>query len=502
MPAAAPTTLAAVDLGSNSFHLQVARIAADQLYPLDSHRETVRLGGGVTPDRKIDQKTAAHALDTLKLFAERLRGMSPDAVRAVGTNALRIARNAQDFMREAEAVLGFPIEIISGREEARLIYLGVAHSLPASNNNRIVVDIGGGSTEFIIGYGLKPKAAESLYMGCVTYTQRFFPDARVDKKSFRQAELAAQREVETITARFNKVGWKESVGSSGTAKALAGILQENRQTEGNITLAGLEWLKAQAIKAGSFEDLKIPGLRDDRIPVLPGGLAIMIAVFEELEISRMAVAEGALRQGVLYDLLGRSHHADIRDPTVAQLAKRYHVDLLQAERVGTLALRLLKQIKDDFDPKENESDYRLMQLLKWASHLHEIGIDIAQSAFHKHSAYIIANADMPGFSRQEQTWISRLVLAQRGRLNKVGTELKSDRELRLLTFCLRLAVLLYRSRRGIDLRQFEAKRNPEGFQLRVNEGWLAQHSLTEYGLKAEAGEWEALGYEFEFAERG
>jgi exopolyphosphatase/guanosine-5'-triphosphate,3'-diphosphate pyrophosphatase len=501
MPAPALQTLAAADLGSNSFHLQIARVVDDQLYALDSHKETVRLGGGVTADKSIDARTTQRALDALKLFAERLRGMHPQAVRVVGTNALRVAKNAGDFLRQAEAALGFPIEIISGREEARLIYLGVAHSLPASHRNRLVVDIGGGSTEFIIGHGLRPKVAESLYMGCVTFTQRFFPDGQTDKKNFRQAELAARREVETIATRFGKIGWKEAVGSSGTAKALAGILQENLQAAGGISREGLEWLKSQAIRAGRFNTLKIAGLRDERVPVLPGGLAIMIAAFEELGVEHMAVSEGALRQGVLYDLLGRSHHEDIRDATVSQFARRYHVDVLQAERVGALALRFLGQLVEKFDARENEDHYRLMRRLQWAAQLHEIGISIAQSAFHKHSAYIVGNADMPGFSRQEQQWLAVLVLAQRGKLNKVAATLKQDDELLLLAFCLRLAVLLYRSRRAIDLKQFSMTTTSDGFRLTLKPGWLAGHSLTEYGLKAESGEWSAQGIAFETVEQ-
>jgi exopolyphosphatase / guanosine-5'-triphosphate,3'-diphosphate pyrophosphatase len=501
MPSSTPNILAAVDLGSNSFHLHIARVVDDQLYPLDSHKETVRLGAGVTAQKAFDAKTTARALDALKLFAERLRGMRPDAVRAVGTNALRVAKNAQDFLHEAEAALGFPIEIISGREEARLIYIGVAHSIPVSSHNRLVIDIGGGSTEFIIGYRMKPKVTESLYVGCVTFSQRFFSEGKTDKKNFRQAELAARREIETITARFGKAGWKETVGSSGTAKALAGILQENRQGDGGITLPGLEWLKSQAIKVGSFADLDLPGLRAERVPVLPGGLAVMIAAFEELGLKGMTVSDGALRQGVLYDLLGRSHHDDVRDSTIEQIAKRYHTDNVQSERVETMALRFLKQIETDFDPGEDEGDYRLMRALKWACRLHEIGISIAQSAFHKHSAYILANADMPGFSKQEQTWLAQLVLAQRGKLDKVAAALDSDPGLRLLAFCLRLAVLLYRSRRALDTKEFTVARKLDGFKLVVKQGWLTEHSLTEYGLKAEANEWEKLGINFEIAER-
>lgn len=495
----APQVLAAVDLGSNSFHLEIARVVDDHLYPLDAHKETVRLGGGVTADKRIEAKTAARALDALRLFAERLRGLPPEAVRVVGTNALRMALNAKDFIRDAEATLGFPIEIIAGREEARLIYLGVAHSLPAVPHNRLVIDIGGGSTEFIIGHALKPKVAESLYMGCVSYSSNFFADGRTDKKTFKQAELAARREIETITARYRKAGWKESIGSSGTAKALAGILQESGQGDGTITPEGLEWLKNQAIKAGGFAHLDLPGVRPDRVPVLPGGLAIMTAIFEELELKRMQVADTALRTGVLYDLMGRSHHADVRDATVEQFAKRYHVDTVQSGRVKELALRFLKQMRPDLDPAHDENDYRLMRDVEWVARLHEIGTSIAQSAFHKHTAYILANADMPGFSRSEQAALSQLALAQRGKLNKVASLLKDDREFRDQVFCLRLAVLLFRSRRALETRLFKVSRDPAGYVLNISSGWLAEHGLTEYGLRAEAEEWRACGIALEMA---
>jgi exopolyphosphatase/guanosine-5'-triphosphate,3'-diphosphate pyrophosphatase len=495
-----PTTLAAVDLGSNSFHLQIARVDDDHLYPLDSHKETVRLGGGITPDKRIEPKTAARALDTLRQFAERLRGLPPESVRAVGTNALRVARNAGDFLREAEQALGFPIEIISGREEARLIYLGVAHSLPSVHHNRLVIDIGGGSTEFIIGHGLKPKVAESLYMGCVSFSSRFFPEGRAEKKHFKQAELAARREIEAITARFNKTGWKETLGSSGTAKALATIIQEGGQGDGTITPQGLDWLKNQTIKAGGFANLNLPGVRPDRIPVLPGGLAIMTAIFEELELDSMTVADTALRTGVLYDLLGRTHHADVRDATVERFAKRYHVDNVQAQRVQTLALRFLEQLAPSFDPKNDEDDYRLMRNLQWASRLHEIGTSIAQGAYHKHSAYILAHADMPGFSRPEQSYLSNLVLGQRGKLSKVSAPLTTDSELRMLVLCLRLAVLVMRSRRALDPKLFSVERRGEGYRLSVKPGWLAEHSLTELGLRAEAEEWESLGVTLDVVE--
>lgn len=489
----APQVLAAVDLGSNSFHLEIARVRDDHLYPLDSHKVTVRLGGGITDDRRIEPRTAQRALEALRLFAERLRGLPPEAVRVVGTNALRVAKNAQDFLKEAESTLGFPVEIIAGREEARLIYLGVSHSLPAVPHNRLVIDIGGGSTEFIIGHGLKHKVAESLYMGCVSYSNRYFGDGRVDKKSFKQAELAARREIESITARYLKTGWKETVGSSGTAKALAGILQESGQGDGSITPQGLDWLRDQAIRAGSFAQLDLPGVRPDRVPVLPGGLAIMRAIFEELGIRRMQVADTALRTGVLYDLMGRAHHSDVRAATIEQFAKRYHVDALQAARVADLALRFVRQLRPDLDPDNDEEDYQLLRHLEWAARLHELGVSIAQSGYHKHTAYILANADMPGFSRPEQSTLSEIALAQRGKLARVAVQLEKERAFRDQVLCLRLAVLLLRSRRNLDGRLFSLDRAGEHYRLSIAAGWLEQHALTEFGLKAESDEWSACG---------
>ncbi len=486
----AQQTLAAVDLGSNSFHLQIARVVNDQLYPLDSLKETVRLGAGVTPDRKINAATAERAFNALRLFAERLRGLPAEAVRVVGTNALRVAKNADAFIRESEAILGYPIEVIAGREEARLIYLGVANSLPPSQHDRLVVDIGGGSTEFIIGHRLKAKVVDSLYMGCVSYSERYFPGGAMDKRSFKDAQLAARKEIEQMAIRFRKEGWKDAFGSSGTAKALGIILQENGQTVDGISRAGLEWLRDKALKADGFTAVNLPGVKGDRVPVLPGGLAIMLTIFEELDIAHMGVADTALRDGVLYDLLGRTHHEDIRDATVEATAKRYHVDSAQAQRVRQLAQLFFSQVDESAD---NELAFQRRQKLAWAARLHEIGIDIAQASFHKHSAYIIANADMPGFSKREQAALAALVIAQRGRLAKVAHNLPADDTFAAKVLCLRLAVLLCRSRRNVDARLFSLARVNGEYRLSVKADWLQSHSLTEYELRQEIDEWKSAG---------
>jgi exopolyphosphatase/guanosine-5'-triphosphate,3'-diphosphate pyrophosphatase len=487
------TTLAAVDLGSNSFHLAIGRVVDDQIYPLDSIRETVRLGAGLGADKRLDAQTQERALATLGRFAERLAGMPRESVRVVGTNTLRVAKNARAFLQSAEAVIGFPIEIISGREEARLIYSGVVHSLPLAERNRLVVDIGGGSTEFIIGVKLRPKVMESLYMGCVSYTRRFFPDGRIDKKAMKAAELAAREQVQTIVSRFEKTGWKEAVGSSGSARSLSEAMVASGLAERGITAEGLEWLREQALAAGDMRRLHLPGLREDRVPVFLGGLAIMSAVFTELSLRQMTIAEGALRQGVLWDLLGRVHHRDIREVTVDQFVRRYHVDQVQSQRVASLARILHHELEPVRDEKGADADV----FLAWAARLHEIGISISQGAYHKHSAYILANADMPGFSRQEQEWLSNLVLAQRGKLAKMRGSLEDDASLATLSLCLRLAVIFYRSRRTLRLPRLRLARKAKGFRLEVDGDWLAANTLVAIALEAERDEWNSVGLGFE-----
>ncbi|HET7730455.1 MAG TPA: exopolyphosphatase [Usitatibacter sp.] len=485
------TTLGAVDLGSNSFHLAIGRVDGDQIYPLDSLKETVRLASGLTPDKTLDSLAQDRALAALRTFSQRLAGMPKETVRVVGTNALRVARNAGPFLRRAEEVLGFPIEVIPGREEARLIYLGVVHSLPMAGHNRLVVDIGGGSTEFIIGHKLKPKAMESLYMGCVSHTGRFFGDGRIDRKSFRQAELAAREQVQAIATRFQREGWKEAVGSSGTARSIAEVLQKNGRSDGHIDAAGLAWLRDQLVEAGELRKLTLLGLREERIPVVAGGVAIMSGIFDELGLEEMTVASGALRDGVLWDLLGRVHHRDIREVTVERFAKRYHVDLVQAQRVARTAQALLERLDSGGDLAQRA------HFLAWAARLHEIGISIAQGAYHKHSAYILANADMPGFSRQEQGWLSNLVLAQRGKLAKMRAAFDDDPRLAALAFCLRVAVIFHRSRRTLPLPRLEASRKGRAFRLAVDRAWLDQQTLIDVALSAETEQWRSVGTELQ-----
>lgn len=494
------STLAAVDLGSNSFRLQVARVVGKQIYPLDSLREMVRLAAGLTADKRLDEDSQARALECLKRFGERLRGFPPHAVRAVGTNSLRVAKNASAFLKKAEAAIGFPIEVIAGREEARLIYLGVAHSLPASSGNRLVIDIGGGSTEFIIGRRLRPTKLESLYMGCVSYSLRFFPDGKITRGSMRRAELAARSEVQTIAAEFSNAHWQDAFGSSGTARALGEIIKLNNFNDGSnagdITSEGLDNFRDYLLKVGDIKKLEVAGLRTDRAPVIAGGFAIMSAAFSELGINRMSQAMGALRQGVLYDLLGRFHNQDMREVTVRQFMQRYGVDSAQARRVESLALLLGKQLLAKF-PDEAEE---MLHILSWSARLHEIGISVAHSGYHKHSAYILDNADMPGFSRMEQKRLSLLTLAHRGVIGKAQESVIEPPDLALL-LALRLATLFYRSRSDIELPQVEVRLGNREVELLIEEGWLEHNPLTDTALSSEIEEWATLGFKFCIKER-
>lgn len=481
--------IAAVDLGSNSFRLQLARIIDGRLVFHDSLRETVRLGAGLGKDKELDADAQRRAIDCLRRFGERLRGLPAPAVRAVATNTFRVAKNAQQLLSEAQAALGFPIEIIAGREEARMIFVGVSHSLPSATHKRMVIDIGGGSTEFIIGQGFEPLVMESLYMGCVSYSLKFFPEGKVSEASLKQAEIAAAAEIQNIRKRFTSTHWQEAVGSSGTARALGEVMRLNGLSDGTITLQGIRQLRDLLIKAKDPRKLNLEGLSADRAAVLPGGLAIMTAAFEALGIERMTTASGALRDGVLYELLGRIHHQDTREATVNSFMRKYHVDRSQAKRIEKLALQLLAQVSDKLGMGEETAS----QYLVWATKLHEIGISIAHSGYHRHSAYIVEYADMPGFSTMDQKTLALLMRAQRRSLNKFSLPgIEDDRC--LLVLILRLSILFHRNRLDSSP-HLTLKRENNEFQLEVQKNWLDGNPLTQAALANEVAYWQQVGIE-------
>jgi len=444
------------------------------------------LAAGLDEDKRLTPEAQATALETLRRFGQRVHDLKRGSVRAVGTNALRQARNARAFLQRARRVLGHPIEVISGREEARLIYSGVAHGLPDSAGRRLVIDVGGGSTEIILGERLRPQLIDSLYMGCVTWSRRFFPRGELSERAMEKAVHAAQREVQSLEAGYRKRGWQQCIGSSGTILAIEAILRAHGWDEqGAITPHGLKKLRKAVVAARRLEHLALPGLQPDRADVLPGGLAILSGVVEELDIEALTTSAGSLREGLLHDLLGRIRHDDPRERSIRALAARWHVDAAQAARVERAALACLRQVAEDWDLAGDEP----RQLLQWAARLHEIGLTISYSGYHKHGAYLLQHADLPGFSREEQQVLAALIGAQRRKLALDAFRNLPDARVEdsfALTLLLRLAVLLNRPRSGRPLPRLRLRARPAGLQVRFPRGWLARHPLTREDLEDEA----------------
>ena len=480
--------LASVDLGSNSFRLQICQIRNDQIQIIENIKHMVRFAAGLDAQKNLDQASQTRALECLAQFGERLRGFDPACVRAVATNTFRVAKNIAAFLPQAEAALGFPIEVIAGREEARLIYTGVVHTYPAEGRKMLVVDIGGGSTEFIIGSTLHPILTESLPLGCVSYSGRFFAD-KANRKNFQAAIHAARSEIQRIAKFYKREGWDITLGTSGTAKSIAHVIAAEGLGD-TITLTAMHQLAERIAAAGSVKKAKLAGLKPERIDVFAGGLAVMTAVFEELDIASMEFTEAALRDGVFYDLIGRNPDTDMREQTAQQFQNRYHVSTKQAARVNRLAQRFWTDVSADNPPA------RWQDSLRWAAMLHEIGLDIAHTAYHKHSAYILEQADMPGFSRPEQHILSALAMGQRGDLKKMHDIIKNDDLLWRAVLVLRLAVLFCRARLPVTLPdQAALSRQGKHYTLRLPQSWLDDNPLTAAALTAEAEHWHKAGQE-------
>jgi len=479
-----PDVFAAVDLGSNSFHMVVARYSHGQLVIIDRLREMVRLAAGVAENGRIDKDVAALALACLQRFGQRLRDMHADSVRVVGTNALRLAHKKQAFLERAREALGHPIEIIAGMEEARLIYSGVAHTMPSEPGKRLVVDIGGGSTELIIGEALNPLELESLQMGCVSWSERFFRDGKISAKRFERARLAARLELEPVQAEFRHLGWDNCAGSSGTVRAIGEVIRALDPAALVINPAGIARAIEYCVDAGHARELTLEPITEDRRPVFPGGLAILAEIFSVLDIQEMRIAEGAMREGLLYDMLGRYKREDARERTVRAMQQRYHVDIAQAERVEATARNFLEQTREAWKLEEPFAHLALT----WAARLHEIGLDVSHSGYHRHGAYLLENADMPGFPREEQRLLARVVGAHRRKLMLEGVEELVppwDRSAVYLIALLRLAVLLHRGRSSTALPPLELSATARSLEMRFPPGWLRDHPLTSADLQQE-----------------
>lgn len=482
----APEMVAAVDLGSNSFHMVVARVAEGRVQMVDRLKEMVRLGAGLDESRNLTPAAQRAALACLERFAQRLRDMPPGSVRVVGTNTLRSARNAEEFLALAEQVLGHPIDVISGVEEARLIYQGVAHSQTDDGQRRLVMDIGGGSTEFAVGQGYEVLDLESLYLGCVSLSQRHFPDGVITAKGMRRAEITAQLEIRPMARRLNRLGWQRALGTSGTILAVAEVLRDKKWSDQGIQRAGLLQLRDHLISAAHVDTLELPQLPEKRRPSFPGGVAILLAAFESLELETMTISEGALREGLVFDLLGRIEQEDVRQHTVDAVARRCQVDEAQAARVKQTAMAVLGELAPEWSLQDDE----FRNALGWAAQLHEIGLSVAHSQYHKHGAYLLAHSDLPGFTRQEQRLVAALVRGHRRKFpSAVFAALPDNERLPAQRLCLilRLSVRLHRERSERPLPAIRVSPKRKGLTLDFPHGWLDEHPLTQVDLKNESG---------------
>lgn len=503
--AAAPATggdvLAALDLGSNSFHLKLARHEAGRLVVVDRLREMVRLAAGLDSAGNLDEASQARALDCLARFGQRIREMRASTVRVVATNTFRKARKARAFRRQAEEILGHPIEIISGREEARLVYSGVAHSSPMRHDKLLVVDIGGGSTELIVGEGFVPRELFSLQMGCVSLTRRFFSDQQLSEENFRRARIAAEVELEPIIETLQAFSWDDAAGASGTVRAAAAVIMATGNAENALTLAGLQRLIATLKTCGSSNDLVLPGLDSKRAAVFAGGVVILETLFRVLGIETMRVADGALREGILFDLVGRFSEEDARARSVRALQERYNVDTAQAQRVEETALHLLRHLAAPWRLELPEQAL----LLRWAARTHEAGLAIAHAGYHRHGAYLLEHSDLAGFATREQGQLAAIVALHRKQfrveeLDRAGHRLRTV--VSRLAIILRLAVVLRRGRSTQQVAMPRVVTSEQILRLSFKPGWRDAHPLTFADLQQEANYLRDAGLQLEIDESG
>jgi exopolyphosphatase/guanosine-5'-triphosphate,3'-diphosphate pyrophosphatase len=471
---------AVLDLGSNSFHLLIGRLAGGRLVTLDRRKDMVRLAQGLEGDAQLSEPVMARALDSLAVFSQQLRNIPRANVRVVGTNTLRAAHNADVFLERAEKIIGVPIDVISGQEEGRLIFLGVAKGHASNAIRRLVVDIGGGSTEFIVGRR-KAKRVESLFIGCVSMSEKFFPDRRFTREGYQRALTLARAEIQHLADGYGATRWDEAVGTSGTIRYVEAVIDRLTPCDHLITREGIERVVDHLKRSKKPDALQSLGLSPERVPVFPGGLAILHAAFIELGIERMHVSDYALKEGVLYELADQGEHEDTRRQTMDYLTKQFNIDRRQAARVERLAKSLLPQVA----PKLTVERDFAQQVLVAAARLHELGLAISHGGYHKHGAYVLENADMPGFSRREQMMLSFLVLNQRRKLRAPEVSSYSFSADWALVLALRLATLFNRTR--IDQRMPPIRLAParKGWSIELPAGWLRKHPLVEEDLRAE-----------------
>lgn len=497
-PADRSMDVAAVDLGSNSFHMLVARAVGAELQVIDRLREPVRLASGLDAERQLQPEAQGRALACLQRFGQRIAHIPDERIRVVGTNTMREMRRGQEFLAAAEAALGHSIEIIAGMEEARLVYGGVVHGLEAAQARRLVVDIGGGSTELIIGRGTEPRLMESVSLGCVVHTQRHFSDGTITRSRFRRARLAARVELEYLEQRYRRAGWDLAIGASGTVRGIWRVIRAEGWSDLEITREALEKLVKMVIARGHVQALDFPALREDRRPVFVGGLAVLAGVFDALALERMQTSDRALREGLVYDLLGRLQDRDVREEAVRAMAMRFGVDDAHALAVSGTAAELLRQAEKPW----RLDGRRAGTLLRWAAQLHEIGLVVAHSSYHKHGDYLLRNADLQGFSQTDQQLLATLVRLHRGKFSVSALEGLPGawiEPIRHLAVLFRLAVLLHRSRTPEPDPPLQLEASARGLALQFPAGWLDEHPLTQADLEREAEYLAAIGLRLRYA---
>jgi exopolyphosphatase/guanosine-5'-triphosphate,3'-diphosphate pyrophosphatase len=492
--------LAAVDLGSNSFRLEIGTVDHGEFRRTEYLKETVRQGGGLDEDRNLTPQAMQSGWDCLARFGERLAGFQPNEVRAVATQTLREARNRDEFLTRAREVLGFSIDVISGREEARLIYQGVAHILPPSDERRLVIDIGGRSTELILGQGISPTVMESFRVGSIAWSKRYFPDGQFNRKSFEIAEIAAKAVLDEAFDAYHPDNWDVAYGSAGTVGAIGDVLVAAGWPAGTVTQESLDWLMEKLVSAQNADRLKLPGMREDRKAIIGGGVSVMRAVFSLLGIKTMEQATGGLRHGLICDLLGATDSQDdLRVKSVRRLATKFAIDTAHGERVGKVATHLFAQLIASQPDTSHLTEARHLRKLNWAAQLHEIGSHISHSDYHKHGAYILDNADAMGFSLSEMHRLSLLVLGHRGKLRKLEAALADD-DLVAQLMALRLAVILCHARREPDLAGMSLDCpdvQGRSVLLSCRPGWASAFPQSAHLLREEALAWQKTPWSLE-----
>lgn len=489
-----------IDLGSNSFHMLVAQEFQGEIRMLEKRGTKVQLAAGLGEDGMLSSEAQMRGLACLREFAQRVQGMSADNLSVLATNALRAAHNREEFIAAAEPILGYPIEVISGREEARLIYLGVCHTLADDAGKRLVIDIGGGSTEFIIGERFEPLLLESLHMGCVSYTQRFFPQGQINEENFKEAVSAAKQELQKIAKTYKKMGWNSVVGTSGTMRAAFNSSVAQGWGRDTLNAQGLKKLRKKILQFKHVDEVDLPSIKPERRQVFVGGLAIIVAIFETLELADLRYCDGALREGALWDLIGRNHHEDVRKRAVKALIERFHIDVQQSQQVAQTAMALFKSANKVWKLDKNWQNW-----LNWAAQLHEIGLAISHSSFHKHGAYLLEHSDLLGFSNLGQSILAKLVRSHRRKFSLAEfSAFKGQQKQNIIAVArlLRLAVVLNHSRGAHAMPIPKVKIDNEHICLVFPQGWLEEHPLTAKDLTQEAQYQQAAGLHFSYCVKG